>query len=129
MSYTFTTPCCNKQLRIENKLGGRKLQCPHCDSKFYIPGNPYQKTLFKIIIASSLIIISGLIFLLPSKSVNKAEEEANQLHIITTKARALLLDSTTLKMEESARVKNALEIFIQAESLIEEKRFKEAILL
>ncbi|MCH2206272.1 MAG: hypothetical protein MK132_10430 [Lentisphaerales bacterium] len=128
MSYNFTTPCCDQQLRIENNLSGRKLQCPHCDSKFYIPANPSSgKGFYKLAFTSLIIVIITGIFILPSNSINKAQEEANQLHIIATKSRSILLKSLTLKMEESPKAINALEIFLQAEQLIEEKQYKEAI--
>ena len=127
MSYKFTTPCCNKQLRIENQLSGRKLQCPHCESKFYIPQNPKQKTIYRYSFILMGIFLVTLIFLFPSKANRQFQQKANQLHVIAAKSRSLLLESTTLKMEESSAVIHALDLFLNAEKLIEQEKYQQSI--
>lgn len=127
MSYKFRTPCCDNELRIENQLSGRKLQCPHCESKFYIPQNPYQRTIYRFGLVILAAFIASLIFLFPSKANNKYQKPANQLHVIATKSQALLLESTTLKMENSDTVIHAMELFLEAEKLIEQNNYQESI--
>jgi hypothetical protein len=127
MSYKFTTPCCVQKLRVDNHLEGRKLECPFCTSLFYIPSHQrkYSK-ITKALTTTSIIAIIIFTNILYFKAKNK-NTQVNQLHIIATKTQALLLDATTLKMEDSELIQNAQEEFRHAENLISDGQFDEAI--
>ncbi|MCM8537078.1 MAG: hypothetical protein NE334_14155 [Lentisphaeraceae bacterium] len=126
MSYKFLTPCCDHKLRVDNKLEGRKLECPFCTSPFYIPTNTHKIRRIKWTIVAFLAVgsLAAIIFLTSTKM--KDFDTARDLQLQATKEQALWISTTAGKDINPMSTNHAQVAYLTAELLMKEHDYTAA---